>query len=628
MKEFYVHPEVSEVKLNDSFWTPYTEGIRDVMIPHCFNKFSEDGTIQNFISTAKKDGQKHISNSFSDGLFFETITGTAKFLNAHYDEKVDKKLDELIDIAVSAQQDDGYLMTMVCQNYPERKWGQGEGGDIVIQHDVYNQGALIEAAVAHYKATKKIKLLKAAVKCANNMCSYIGEKPKHNIIPGHSLPEMAFIDLYRLFKDNQELDSLAAECNVKLEEYLEIVRFWYDNRGKHEGRQLSGDPRFTPDYNQDSAPFGEMRTAMGHAVRAGLCYQGAAAARRELMRNDYEDALLAIWDDVIKKKIHISGGIGSRHDIEGFDSEYELPNNAYLETCAGIALAFWAAEMNLISKKSEYFDYFELSLYNNILGAVGNDFKHYYYDNPLVNDGTKNRWEWHSCPCCPPMLAKLYSTLATFVYSYNKNELCINMYIGSTVKTKDFVVEQKDKSFKIIIKSGTKKVSFRIPAYVQDFSLFINGKKTEYSIENGYAVIQLNEGTFEFNVSYELKLAEICANPEVEADIGKICVMYGQYLMCAEGADNNGNVNFVLSESPEYRVEGDCIKAKTTDGNEAVLIPYYKRNNRVNENTQDSKMAVWFTKENMKDASNIKDITNGNLYGYYKQYNKNSVVLH
>ncbi|MBE7025237.1 MAG: hypothetical protein E7408_04185 [Ruminococcaceae bacterium] len=619
MKEFYVQPEVSEVSLNDSFWTPYVNGIRDVMIPYCFDKFEETGYIQNFKSTAQKDGKKHVGPTFSDGLFIETITGASNFLNTYYDAELDKKLDKFIDIVISAQQNDGYLCTVVCQNYPERKWGEGEGGDIVEQHDLYNQGALVEAAVAHYKATKKTKLLKAAVKCANNICAYIGEKPKHNIVPGHSLPEMAFLSLYRLFRDSDALNDFAIENNVKPEEYLEIVRFWYDNRGKHEGRQLCRVEKLTPDYNQDSAPFGEMRSAMGHAVRAGLCYQGAAAARRELMRDDYEDALFAIWDDVIKKKIHISGGIGSRHDIEGFDSEYELPNDAYLETCAGIALAFWAAEMNLILKKSEYFDYFELSLYNNILGAVGNDFKKYYYDNPLVNDGTKNRWDWHDCPCCPPMLAKLYSTLATFVYSYNNNELCINMYIGSTMKTKDFVVEQRDKNFQITVENGPKKVSFRIPAYAQDFSLYKDGKKTEYSVENGYAVIELNEGTSKLDVSYKLKLAEICANPKVEANVGRVCVMYGQYLMCAEGADNNGNVDFVLAENPDFCVCGDCIQAKIAGGNEAVFIPYYKRNNRVNENTDDSKMAVWFHKENMK--SKTKKITNDNLYGYYEVYN-------
>ncbi len=620
MKDFFVRPQLAEVILNDSFWTPYTEGIRDVMIPYCFDKFDETGYIKNFKSVASNDGEKHIGPTFSDGLFMETITGASNYLCKQYNQQLDEKLDEFIDIIISAQQSDGYITTIVCQDFPERKWGQGEDGDIVAQHDLYNQGALIEAAVAHYKATKKTKLLQAAVKCANNICAYIGEKPKNNIVPGHSLPEMAFIELYRLFKESRELDTFAVENDVKIEEYLEVVRFWYDNRGNHEGRQLARDEKLTPSYNQDSMPFGKMRTAMGHAVRAGLCYQGAAAAQRELLRSDYEEALNAIWNDVITKKIHISGGIGSRHDIEGFDSEYQLPNDAYLETCAGIALAFWAGEMNLISKKSEYFDYFELSLYNNILGAVGNDFKHYYYDNPLVNDGTKNRWTWHDCPCCPPMLSKLYSSLATYIYSYNKDELCINMYIGSKVQLKDIDVEQEDKSFKIVIKEGQKKVSFRIPAYAEDFSLLLNGEKVEYSLENGYAVVLLNEGVNEINVSYEPKLAEICANSKVDANTGRVCVMYGQYLMCAEGADNDGNVDFVIAENPEYHVIGDCIKAKTNTGKEITLIPYHKRNNRVSEDPNDSKMAVWLLKENMKRGEQIDEITGDNLYGYNKIY--------
>ena len=365
-------------------------------------------------------------------------------------------------------------------------------------------------------------------------------------------------------------------------------------------------------------PFGEMRTAMGHAVRAALCYQGAAAARRELLRDDYEEALVAIWNDVITKKLHISGGIGSRHDIEGFDNEYQLPNDAYLETCAGIAFAFWAAEMNLISKKSEYFDYFELSLYNNILGAVGNDFKHYYYDNPLVNDGKKNRWDWHVCPCCPPMLSKCYSSLSTYIYSYNSNEFCVNMYIGSKLQLNDLDIEQNNKNFKITVRSRQRKASFRIPAYAEKFYLSLNGKKVEYSLENGYAMILLDEGTSELSVSYELKLAEICANNKVEANIGRVCVMYGQYLMCAEGVDNNGNVDFVLAENPEYRVEGDCVKAKAINGDEIILIPYYKRNNRVSNNADDSKMAVWFLKENMCQEELIDKVTGNNLYGYYK----------
>ena len=616
MKKYYKYPQLPVAIIKDEFWSSYIKNIRDIMLPYCFGKFEEEGYLENFLKVAAKNGEKHNGLAFYDGLLFEAITGASNFLNVCYDKNLDAKLDEYIDIILGAQEEDGYLSTIVSLDYPERKWGEGPEGDIVVQHDLYNQGALIEAAVAHYRATKKKKLLKAAVKCANNICSYMGEKPKHNVIPGHSLPEMAFIQLAMLFREARELDTFAAENCVNIEEYIEVVRFWYDNRGNHTERQLC--KRFAPEYNQDNEPFGQMRKAVGHAVRAGLCYQGAAAARRVLNRDDYETALLAIWKDVITKKLHISGGIGACKDIEGFDAEYQLQNDAYLETCAGIALAFWAAEMNLISKNAEYFDVFELSLYNNILGAVGEDFKKFYYDNPLVNDGTKNRWDWHECPCCPPMLLKCYSSLATYIYSYSDDELCVNMYIGSDLKTESFLVEQSDKIFKININGGQKKVSFRIPAYAEEFCVCINGNKAEYSVENGYAVITLGTGESEIVVSFKNKLTEICANPKVADDIGRVCVMYGPFLMCAEGIDNNGKVDFVLSENTKLIPKDNRIKVQTADKSEAVLIPYYTRNNRVSDNPDDSKMAVWFEKENMKGEEYINGITGENLYGCYK----------
>ncbi len=618
MKNFYTRPNVAQTTLEDSFWTPYTQGIRDVMIPYCFDKFEEIGYIQNFINTAEQNGKAHMGPPFSDGLVLEMITGASDFLNACYNEKIHKRLDKIIDIILSAQQSDGYLCTIVSQDYPHRKWGEGDGGDIVIQHDLYNQGALIEAAVAYYRATGSKKMLKAAVRCANNICSYIGEPPKHNVIPGHSLPEMAFLNLYNLFKQDESLCDFATENHVDVNEYLETVRFWYDNRGNHTARQLCSDERFPPAYNQDTVAFGKMRTAMGHAVRAGLCYQGAAAARRELDRDDYEEALDAIWEDVIKKKLYISGGIGARHDIEGFDSEYKLPNDGYLETCAGIAFAFWAGEMNLISKKSEYFDYFELSLYNNILGAVGKDFKHYYYDNSLVNDGTKNRWDWHCCPCCPPMLAKCYSSLVTYVYSYNDSELCVNMYVGSTLKSQHFDVKQKDKMFEIDVKDSDKKISFRIPAYAKNFAVLQNGKSVELNVENGYATFSCKKGINNFQILFDYKLVEICANPEVEDDKNKICVMYGPFLMCAEGVDNGGNVDFTVAEDAKLMRDGNNVNLKTADGNSALLVPYYLRNNRVSDNQNDSKMAVWLGKSGMTYPQNP---TSHNLYDYYKIHN-------
>lgn len=610
MKNLFKRPKISEVILKDGFWTPYTEGIRDVMLPYCFDKFEETSYIANFRSVAAKDGAKHIGPPFSDGLVLETVRAACDFLKGHPDKAMEERLDLLIETILSAQQEDGFLCTQTLQDYPDKRWGEN-GGDIIIQHDLYDQGALVEAGISHYVATGKTTLLEGAVRSAKLISSYIGEPPKHNLIPGHSLPEEAFIKLYRLFRDDRGLDGLAKKYGVECEEFLEVARFWYDNRGIYEGRDLSHDERYGPEYNQDTAPFARQRIATGHAVRACLCYSGAATLAYELSRDDYKEALDAIWYDVTRKKLHISGGVGSRHDIEGFDKEYDLPNNAYLETCAGTAFAFWAGEMSLLERKSEYYDYFELSLYNNILGSVGKDFKTYYYDNALVNDGTKNRWSWHGCPCCPPMLGKFYSSLSTYIYSFREGELCVNMYIGSEYENGDFAVSQSDKAIRVNAKNGGLTVFLRVPEYALDFKAVIDGREYDLAGADGYIAVPVSQGESEILVNFSEKTTFVYASGKVEADIGRVCIMSGAKLMCVEGIDNGGEVKRVIASDAKIRIEKDGVSVEGADGERINFIPYYLRNNRVSDNAADSAMAVWLLREGFGTA----ETRNGELYG-------------
>ena len=130
MRKLYSRPTVAEVKIKDSFWTPYIKNIRDIMLPYCYNKFEETGYLDNYRSVAAKDGAEHKGPTFTDGLFLETVRASCDFLKDSFDEKTDKFLDGIIDIIVAAQQEDGYLSTYTVQDRPHQHWGENEG-DII-----------------------------------------------------------------------------------------------------------------------------------------------------------------------------------------------------------------------------------------------------------------------------------------------------------------------------------------------------------------------------------------------------------------------------------------------------------------------------------------------------------------
>ena len=613
MKNERVYPLVSETEIKDSFWTPYLEKVRTITLPYVLERLEGDGYIDNYLAAAGNKQFSHRGPGFSDGLLLETLRGACDMLAVCHDRTLADRIERIVSIvrAVSYTTD-GFVSTYVLNNVPDKRWGEN-GGSIIAQHDLYNHGALIEAAVSHYHATGETTLLDCAVRAANLICREIGYSPKKNIVPGHSLPEEAFVRLYRLFRETRELDGYARGMGADADSYLEMADFWYKARGNYEGRHIS--PGFTHEYNQDNITFEDAREAVGHSVRAALCYTGAADVSLAYGDGRYMKALDALWDNVAHRKLHISGGIGTRHDIEGFDTDYNLPNDAYLETCAAIALAFWAGEMNLLCENSEYFDVFERALYNNIIDGVGEDFRHFFYQNPLVSEGGVSRWEWHGCPCCPPMLIKMFSSLSRYIYSYSGDVLCVNMFIGSHMTAGGIDAELNGRT--LTVRSGRPlTLKIRIPEYVSGFTLSADGKPVEFRPENGYAVL---EGVTDavITMSYNEKLRRVFANPSVEADVGKVAIMNGKFLMCAEGIDNGGETDFTIAECPELSSDGENVIGKRADGGEFRLIPYYKWCRRATGKPEDDRMAVWFGQENMKDRETLEKMSGGKLYEDY-----------
>ena len=612
-------PSISSVKITDSFWRPYLDMIRNVTMPYVFQKFEETDFFKGFHMVAENFRDEYKKPPFDNGLVFESIRGACDFLAQKYDPELDAMLDGYIELIKAAQDvsGDGYICTKTTCMWPQWRWGQN-GGDIIHSHDLYNHAALIEAGISHYLATGKTSLLTCAVKGANLIVSYIGAPPKNNVIPGHSLPEEAFIKLYRLFRDHRELDGFAKENKIDFEEYLKIAVFWYDNRGNHENRTLSKDPRFGPKFNQDHLPFAQQTTAEGHAVRAALCYTGAAMVAYELERKDFENALDSIWENIAYRKLHISGGIGARHDIEGFDDDYSIPHNAYLETCAAIAFSFFNGEMNLLKGDAKYFDYFERSLYNNILASVGEDGDKYFYKNPLVSDGSISRWNWHVCPCCPPMLLKLYSSLGSYIYSYSDKAVYLNLLIDNEVMTDSFSAKFENSHLRIECKNNMT-LGIRVPEYAENFKILVNNKEIETKIEKGYAILDGEFNGKDIEIRFDMPPRLVVASPKAEAARGQVAVMRGPWLYCAEGFDNGGDLDIKVAEISCLEYADGKINGKAADGKCYTLIPYYRWCNRQSDDAAMKAMRVWLDYSGKLDEAKLYKLTEQRLYADLKE---------
>ena len=293
---------IQQVTIEDDFWLPKIKVWRKVTIADCFAKFEKDGALTNFdrIRDGKTGG--HGGPSWYDGLTYEMIRAGADFLAAERDADLEKRLDGYIErIAAAAARDpDGYLNTWTQLTEPEHRWGLNGGND-VLQHDVYNAGWLVEAGVHYWQATGKTALLAVAVKLANHMCDVMGPPPRKNVIPGHGGGEEVLANLYQLFQEHPDLkDKMPVPVDER--RYLQLAEFWIENRGNHKGRADFGS------YDQDHMAVLKQATIDGHAVRATLMCTGLIALADLNGRDDYRQAAVRLWQNLATRRMYVTGG--------------------------------------------------------------------------------------------------------------------------------------------------------------------------------------------------------------------------------------------------------------------------------------------------------------------------------
>ncbi len=517
---------LTAVRLADTFWLPRLRLNRQVTLSSQYRQLEQTGRVDNFRRAAGKKTGPFQGYCFNDSDVYKWIEAAAWTLAASPDPTLEQMVDALVAWVAAAQQPDGYLNTYFMFDKAAERWT-----NLRDRHELYCAGHLIQAAIAHYRATGSAGLLDVARRLANHICVVFGPRAGQRLgAAGHPEIELALVELWRATRERN---------------YLEQAQFFLDVRGQG---LVGGDA-----YRQDHQPFRSLDAMVGHAVRAVYLNAGAADLYAETGEAALRGTLERLWSRMVSRQMYISGGIGSRYEGEAFGQDYELPNErAYAETCAAIGSVMWNWRMLALSGDARYADVLETALYNGVLAGLGLDGQSYFYRNSLATTGAHCRQPWFDCACCPPNIARLLAALPGYLYSFSSEGIWVHLYAqgeaelalgNSIVRLVQHTHYPWDGEIAIEVHGeGTFTLFLRVPGWYDGVGgqLTINGQPiAEALIPGSYA--QLGRRWHAGDVarlSLPMPLCHIQSHPYVAENVGRIALMRGPLLYCVEQADH------------------------------------------------------------------------------------------
>ncbi|MBP5337685.1 MAG: glycoside hydrolase family 127 protein [Prevotella sp.] len=620
-----------------TFWGQRLEASRNVTIPLAFSKCESEGRYKNFENAAAHlaDPSKvfkvnGVGYSFDDTDPYKTIEGASYILQTYPDKKLRAYVDSVIDIIATAQEPDGYLYTARTQNPAnphhwagDRRWVKEED----LSHELYNLGHMAEAAVAHWQATGSRKFLDIACRYADCVVREVGPNPGQAcVVPGHQIAEMGLARLYLATGEKK---------------YLDEAKFLLDYRGKTEIKNT---------YSQSHLPVVAQSEAVGHAVRAAYMYAGMADVAALTGDTSYVNAIDRIWQNIVEKKLYITGGIGATSNGEAFGKNYELPNmSAYCETCAAIGNVYVNYRLFLLHGEAKYYDVLERSLYNGLISGVSLDGGGFFYPNPLESMGQHQRQAWFGCACCPSNICRFIPSLPGYIYAVKADKgatpsIYVNLFVANSstlnVGGKKVSLTQKtdypwDGETIITIDKtsiGNFNLKVRIPGWLRNqvvpsnlyqytdnqrlgWSVTINNITVPLLISpDGYINIERRwKKGDEVLLHFDMEPRVVRAIRRVEADRGMVCVERGPLVYCAEHPDNQFDImSALINQEPRFQegrgeVAGTSLVTLSTDAQtldfdkqgrltvkdcRLKLIPYYAWCHRGS-----GKMRVWLPQD-------------------------------
>lgn len=492
-------------------------------------------------------------HDFTTQIFWDSDVGkwieAASYgLSHRRDETIENQLESIIDDLQAAQESNGYLNCWYLEREPGNRWT-----NLRDNHELYNAGHLLEGAVAYYQATGRDRLLGIMEKYMDHIASVFGtgEGQKRGY-PGHPELELALVRAYHATGKQKFLDlaSYFIDERGRQPHYFDLER---DARGEAPEAYIQK----THEYSQSHLPVREQTKVVGHAVRAMYLYAAMADLAAEHDDAQLRSACETLWRDITETRMYITGGFGPSASNEGFTRDYDLPNDtAYAETCASVAMVFWAARMLNLDLDGQYADTLELALYNNAMAGLSRDGEHYFYDNKLDSDGSHHRWEWHPCPCCTMNVARLIASVAGYFYGIAEEEVAVHLYggadvtlpvAGGTVSLKETSTYPWEGAIRIdVTPTDTRAftLSLRIPSWAKDASATLNGEAVPMRIERGYLKIHREwQAADVVELNMPMVAERIHAHPDIRHDAGRVALRRGPLIFCVEQADNEAPVH-------------------------------------------------------------------------------------
>jgi hypothetical protein len=586
----------SQVELRGGFWGPRLKTHHEVTVPHALDSLEKDGHVTNFDKAAGVFSGPLQGHHAFDSDLHKALEGALYSLRHYEGSELRKRVDGILDRILAAQQKDGFLISYWIVEGLDKRWE-----DLRLQHQMYNAGHFFEMAVEHSRLTGNPKVLNAAKRFADHIDSVFGPGKRYDV-DGHEEVELALVKLYRATGERR---------------YLELSRFFLDERGYAHGTERKPfDPKtavlppkpegpLTAEQRQaiwhaqlrtrngrmqDHKPVVEQFEAVGHAVRAGYLYSAMADIVRFMDAPGYEPALDHLWDDVVSRKMYITGGVGTgQYDDEGFGDPYLLPNeSAYCESCAAIAHVLWQHRMNLLKGQARYADVMELALYNGMLSGISISGDRFFYQNPLASRGAR-RSSWIGLSCCPTNLTRIIPQVGGLVYARGKQKVYVNLYAagessikmdgGMTLKLAQQTEYPWDGRVRLTVtpdQASEFALCLRIPGWalgrpvpsdlyrfanpkVASVGLKINGKTANPSPQDdGYVHLQRRwQAGDVVELDLPMPVQRVYAHEKVQDDKGKVALMRGPIVYCLEAVDHPGVdlSRLVLPRETDLRAE-------------------------------------------------------------------------